>query len=400
MILWLNKMKRLIFIFSCVLSCLVSCQDYSPDTHIPDGGLIYLSASVNENMLTRSPYYSSESASEGFSCPTTKHPLNVDVWGSTDAYTFKHIEEGGKVLDGSGENGKVSIHTDACFTSGQPQLLRAAIYSKTTKPDVYFVSFHPMSQDGEKWTDNAGVSASYTFNGNDDVMFAPQVSGKYAQDYEASPVLSFHHLLTWLRVEIKAESKEVSDSWGKITGMKITSKNTVKIDLSASAYDSDGSYKFEDSIQYSGEAKFNFYSTVEEESYVGSQVTLEKKFTDDVFPGSEGAEIPYLQSEELAYVLCAPVDAEETMVSDGKDVPAPEYYIEITTEKRSVTVPVDLLKAENEPFLGSTRCYQFNLRLNFKMGNTVYVTTSISDWQVGGIIFGELGDSDLNKRCI
>ena len=88
-------MRRLIFIFSCVLSCLVSCQEYCPDTPVLDEGLVYISASVNETLLTRSPYYSSESATEGFSCPTAKHPLNVDVWGSTDDYMFKHIEQDG-----------------------------------------------------------------------------------------------------------------------------------------------------------------------------------------------------------------------------------------------------------------------------------------------------------------
>lgn len=388
-------MRRIIHI--SLLICLISCQQNGLDA-VQVGAPIYVAASVGGSTMTKAPYMPMDNQGHMVETPSPEHPLKTDVWGSTTSYIFTeefYDQEKTRPWDGSDESGKVAIHTDATFQSGDPQLLRAAIYNKNTKPTVYFVAFSPISQGAEKWVASEdGKSASFVFSGNDDVMFAPQVQGTYATDYSKSPVLSYSHLLTWLRVEMQAESKEVSDSWGAIKSMTIRSNSNVKIDLQKEAYNNDGTYNFEN-VVFSEETDLNFYKTIEEESYDGAQVTMKKKFTDEVFTDIK---VPYLKKEELAYVLCAPVVGTDKKVVDGEEIDAEEYVITISTDKRNVAIPVDLrhmVSGVVQPFLGSTRCMQFTLSLNFKMGNTIYLTSSVQDWKVGGLVVGNIGDGNI-----
>ena len=391
----LSKMRRIIHI--SLLICLISCQQNGLDA-VQVGAPVYIAASVGGSTMTKAPYMPMDNQGQMVETPSPEHPLKTDVWGSTFPYIFKeefYDQEKTRPWDGSDESGKVAIHTDATFQSGDPQLLRAAIYNKNTKPTVYFVAFSPISQGAEKWVASEdGKSASFVFSGNDDVMFAPQVQGTYETDYSKSPVLSYSHLLTWLRVEMQAESKEVSDSWGAIKSMTIRSNRNVKIDLQKEAYNNDGTYNFEN-VVFSEETDLNFYKTIEEESYDGAQVTMKKKFTDEVFTDIK---VPYLKKEELAYVLCAPVVGTDKKVVDGEEIDAEEYVITISTDKRNVAIPVDLrhmVSGVVQPFLGSTRCMQFTLSLNFKMGNTIYLTSSVQDWKVGGLVVGNIGDGNI-----
>ena len=388
-------MRRIIHI--SLLICLISCQQNGLDA-VQVGAPVYIAASVGGDSMTKAPYMPKNNQGHMVETPSPEHPLKTDVWGSTTSYIFTeefYDQEKTRPWDGSDESGKVAIHTDATFQSGDPQLLRAAIYNKNTKPTVYFVAFSPISQGAEKWVASEdGKSASFVFSGNDDVMFAPQVQGTYATDYSKSPVLSYRHLLTWLRVEMQAESKEVSDSWGAIKSMTIRSNSNVKIDLQKEAYNNDGTYNFEN-VVFSEETDLNLYKTIEEESYDGAQVTMKKKFTDEVFTDIK---VPYLKKEELAYVLCAPVVGTDKKVVDGEEIDAEEYVITISTDKRNVAIPVDLrhmVSGVVQPFLGSTRCMQFTLSLNFKMGNTIYLTSSVQDWNVGGLVVGNIGDGNI-----
>ncbi len=408
-------MKR--SLYTILLLCLCSCAGHVVPEQADDGSRIWLSAAVETSEATRSPYMP-EKASDGDSYhPASDNVLSADVWGSTIGYLFKHEidPEDGDPYDGNGKDGsddtKVAIHTSASFRSGDPQLLSAAIYGKDgdTAPPVYFVAFHPngwTTPDGE----SEGEVATYTFDGNDDVMFAPQVSGHYANDYNDSPELYFRHLLTWLRIEMKAENETVSDSWGPLKSITIRSQNTVTVDLTSDAYNN-GEYKFEiegtgkynfDDITFSGETDMNFYQIDEEDVFEGNVMTVRKVFTDKVFPGSRDTLMipgPYVATEDVdpveTYVMCAPVNATETKVVDDEDVSSEEYVITIKTEKRTVTVPVDLHEAADTPYVGSTRRKQFTLSLLFKMGNTVSVATSVADWDPGGVVVSDFGDDQI-----
>ncbi len=394
--------------YTILLFCLCSCAGHVVPEQADEGSRIWLSAAVEMSEATRSPYMPDKASDGDTYHPASDNVLSADVWGSTTEYLFKaeNDPEDNAPYDGNGTDGvddsKVAIHTTATFRSGDPQLLSAAIYGKDgdAAPPVYFVAFHPNG-----WTtpddESEGKVATYAFDGNDDVMFAPQVSGHYATDFASSPELYFRHLLTWLRIEMKAENETVSNSWGLLKSITIRSNNTVTVDLTSDAYNA-GEYKFND-ITFSGETDMKFYSTDEEEVFEGSEMTVRKVFTDDLFPESGGYLIrgkaddatEDIDPEEVAYVMCAPVNATKNKVVDGEDVPSEEYVITITTEKRAVTIPVDLQEEAGTPYVGSTRRKQFTLSLLFKMGNTVSVATSVKDWVPGGVVVSEFGDDDI-----
>ena len=180
-----------------------------PEKGLDEKSLIYLSAGTG---AVKSPYTNET--------PSENSPLNALVCVSTDDFLFP--------LDGKDgtEDGTIGKHIHAQFQSGTSQLINGAYYNRSYPMDVYFSAFHPQS--GWTFTDNN--TASLTFNGSHDVMFAPQVSGKYGND--TPPTLEFHHLLTWLKLEISAESDAVATAWGPLKSITIESSNNVSIDLS------------------------------------------------------------------------------------------------------------------------------------------------------------------------
>ena len=102
-------------------------------------------------------------------------------------------------------------------------------------------------------------------------------------------------------------------------------------------------------------------------------------------------------------MLCAPATGQGKIVVGGEDVDSHEYYIDLVTEKRTVSIPIDLrvfndVTGKVEPFLGSSRGLQFTITLNFKMGNTVYVACSANDWKVGGLVISGIGDNELQTN--
>lgn len=361
-----------------VLASMMACTNDTPGIRPTDeeASRIYLSAGVGEPAVSsRTPYQ--------YEVPTMTQPLDVSVWASTTQDVFQHID--GK----NGSDGTVAIHTQAHFQSGAPQLLGEAIYPKAdanaTAKTVYFVGFHPKSDEWTASDDNK--SASYTFTGKEDVMFAPQISGEYGTAYEASPTFHFHHLLTYIRIEMVADKdeedvekkEEVSQAWGSIESMTISSVDKVTVNnLGSTDFSPDNVVFGNDEISMS------FYQTG----------------TDNTFPPASSYEIP-VNETEVAYVLCAPVKGEDKHVVNGKDVPKPEYTLHIKTEKRELDVPIDLMKKDGDAvshFTDNTMGYQFVVQLNFKMGNVIGVSAAISldantDWFTHGT-----GSTDLKEE--
>lgn len=357
----------------CGLSIfLFSCREEEADICTDSAQRIYLRATVeNTILLSRAPFSLLE--------PNEDNPLEVAVWASTTSKKFEHVD------GANGTNGTVALHTTARFTAGSEQLLDAAVYPKDNAggtKTVYFVGMHP--QGG--WTDNAtaGETASKTFNGSEDVMFAPQEEGVYGGnvDKEKWPTFKFKHLLTWLRVKVKADSEIVSEAWGKLKSLKVKSSNgnTVTIDLSKEYSSVYNPGALENCVTFSS----------------GDGVTLDfyKTGTNNAFQ-NESYPLPYKDKfEEVAYVLCAPVIATEHEELDV--VKTNEYTLLVETEHRTVEVPVDLKKGESTCFEGSTMNYQFILNLNFKMGNNIVVTVSVDDWELGGISNGVLSPNNTS----
>lgn len=378
-------MRKFTYILCCLI-LLASCEERFRD--MKQGQPIYLSVTIPDAPLAKVPF-------EG-SAPTSSNPLNVSVWASTTPEVFLNRD-----LDGSEADGHlVSIHTYGHFQSGEPQLLSQAIYPPPRRGEsgsyvadpVYFVAMHPQSSGQKVWsTDGEGKIANFTFTGCEDVMFAPQVYGAYDtqaqnQIVNVSPELAFEHLLTRISVKMVIVLEEdenrldVQNAWGNVTGMKIQSYdalaggvleglNRVTVDLSKGT-----------SFDYSSDLSYDYVG-------VGSSIGTSMDFyclgNDSTFPGA-----PLLltdQVSEVAYVMCAPVEATDA---------SHEYVITVTTENRGdQQVVLDLMNnAAGDKFVGSTRGKHFGVTLKFKKGSAIATSAAVTEWQNGGYGSGVIED--------
>ena len=372
-------MKQLIYIIFAAL-LMTSCLEGGIQETEQEGAPIYLSVVAEHSEVTKAPYL--------LTIPndTEDGILRTAIWatsfreGAEGAYTFYYRNPNPPLngKNGTGDNeGQVAIHATADFDSGYPQLLDQAVYPKAGTP-VFFVGLHPQTG----WSlESDDKVATYTFDGSQDVMYAPRREGKYATTGSESlvfdaPQLKFWHLLTWMKVKMVAESEEVLDAWGKIIDIKITSNNKVTVEVSREDDEVDNLINT-DIVSYS--------STTSHDGLL----PLYSTGSDDLFPASAGYQLEYLSTEvkapiEVAYVLCSPVDAKSTDVVDGVDVEVAEYILHIETEHRKVQLPIDLRKNTSTHYTGSTRAKCFTLNLTFKMGNTIVVTADVDDWKLGG----------------
>ena len=342
-------MKKILFILCSAWLMLACRQEAFITEDSNDCQSIYLSAMVENHAPSRAPYV--------YTAPNSTNSdgkLYTMVLASSDQTAFKHVNGSNGANDGV-----VAIHTEANFDNNTPQLLKDAVYPKSGTP-VYFIGLHPQTG----WQVNAeGTQAAITIDGSQDVMFAPRIYGTYANDSKSLP---FNHLLTWLKINIKAEDATTIAAWGKITSMKITSNDKVVIDLGAQDSNLDCvSYGYSDND-----------NTLLPVRYVAN---------DNEFPGTDGYTMK-TSFDNVAYVLCAPVDATEKDVVEGKDVTTAEYTLHIETEKRKIELPIDLKKNNDTFFTENTRSKHFTLNLTFKMGNTIVITATlqVTDWKHGG----------------
>lgn len=309
---------------------------------------IYLSAGTVE---TRSPF-------EG-TVPSEQEVLDALVCVSTTEFSFPSDGADGTT------NGTIGKHLDVQFQSGSSQLVNGAYYNKDHVMPVYFIAMHPQS--GWSFTDN-NTHVSFEFNGSHDVMFAPHTTGEYQAQ---TPQLEFEHLLTWIKLEIRAESEDVATAWGPLESVTIECKNQLSFDINKEFNTTD--------IEFSNDGSLSFYQT--------------GRFPDQEFPGAGKYEMT-TTAVDAAYVLCAPVTAttrdEIAFEQNHETVRTNEYYINIKTSNRNVRVPVDLKTSEDNWFSGSTSGKQFTISLTFKMGNNIAVSASITDWETGGIGFGKI----------
>lgn len=376
-------MKRLYYILMMLVATLTNCSN-EPLPAASSGETykqIYLSVALDKP-VTRAPYE--------LTAPTTNKPLSVDVWASTEEYIFP---DDGK--DGSGDGGDVALHATARFQSGTPQLLNQAIY----KPGrtVYFVAMYPQGWEA-RYED---TEANFTFNGAQDVLFAPQIYGTYGTEYTKTPTLHFRHLLTWLNFELKAEDEDAINAWGKIKNIEIKSSTDVCVDLSANAYNEitinkdtiiDGDtiisgstiYDYKASgFKFETEDKLPLYHINPASEVLTADTTFAQKY-------SSGYELE-TTAKMTAYVMCEPVEGSYT---DAFDKLTNEYTLIVETEKRTVEVNIDLKKSDGNTsadyFTGSTMGRKFTIQLNFKLGNTITVSPKMNDWTVGGIIIKDV----------
>ncbi len=343
-------MDRRIIIIAIISLLFNACQktQIGDDKH----SQVYLSASVQEEPMTRAPYYSTE--------PSAGSPLEAAIWASTTRYIYPAGGSNGRT------DGTVAVHTTARFQSAREQLIAGIYYNQDHITPVYFVGLHPASG----WISNAeNTVASFTFDGRQDVMFAPETTGQYPENGQKTvPALHFNHLLSQIRLSIQAESDAIAVAWGKINSIKLIDPNGDS-NSRANINLNNGGVTFDTpSID-----AYNFYSIS----------------SDAIFPGPQAYELK-TEEEELAYVLCAPVTATEKDQYSISVVRTSEYIIRLECEYRQIDIPLDLMSAEETYYAGSTKGKQFNIRLMFKAGDTITVSAKITDWETGGIGIGKI----------
>lgn len=93
---------------------------------------------------------------------------------------------------------------------------------------IYMIGVAPQPQ-----TVSSG-SANYTITGDEDIMFAKEISGQKKEETPTSKALAFNHLLTQLKINVIADSKEAIDAWGTITSIQVLDAATeLKLDLNS-----------------------------------------------------------------------------------------------------------------------------------------------------------------------
>ncbi len=106
----------------------------------------------------------------------------------------------------------------------------------TTNDNVYCVGLYPVTD----WTieddGSGGTAISRDIVGNEDLMFAPQITGSWNSHFGTQ---NYSHLLSWVKVIVCATDQDALESWGKITQLSVSSAGKVKIGLSGGSTDID-----------------------------------------------------------------------------------------------------------------------------------------------------------------
>ena len=318
--------------------------------------------------------------------PSTTMPLYAAVWASSRSHRYQGAQRSSGSVEYH-ENGYVDYHNTTKFTSGAKQLLDYQLYypdanatgftdgtdtdttpaSKTALANspVYFIGLCPRSESGWTVESSEGYEynlAKHTFDGKEDVMFAPEVSKNITQT-DKNAKLTFNHMLTWLCIKMKAETEKDIETWGKVKSVKIGSKNHISINTV------DGTATF---TETSEGYKLPTYKVTD-----GKYTADEFAFTDN-----DGVDLT-TTATELCYVLCAPVDAS---AADSQNEYTLTVEIGSLTGTTAKTVPINL-KAEGgtNNFSGSTAGKQFSVVLTFKTGNNISTIAEVESWTNGGL---------------
>lgn len=328
--------------------------------------------------------------------PTTDMPLFAAIWASSISHQYTGVQSyntNAAAYRAYVENGYVDYHNTTKFTSGVKQLLdhqlfypdaNAQGYTDGTgtgihewsqqdrtglaKSPIYFIGLCPRSESG--WSvksDGTGMKdnvAYHTFDGKEDVMYAPEVS-KNITETQTTAALTFHHLLTWIRIRLCAETPEAIASWGKVESIRIKSKDQVFIDTSK-RLDEEGAVTF-------AESKAN--NTIPTYK-ITNGVYTKNEFS---YTGENAGVGLTLSPNELCYVLCAPKNAVATAGQSEY-----EMYID-TSLKKNVLVTVDLKGEDGNNFSGNTAGHQFTVLVTFKLGFNISTVATVSSWENGGL---------------
>ncbi|MDE5906898.1 MAG: fimbrillin family protein [Alistipes sp.] len=253
-----------------------------------------------------------------------------------------------------------------------------AAYYPADGSTVYLCGFYPYSG----WTEGTNRShMDFIIDGKTDVMTAKEVSGDKtkAQDKnEASPALTFEHLLTQLVVKVQAADSAAYTAWGKITDMCLVKASghtgndraiypLVRVTPGTGA----AAYRVDDDANYL--SSLDFYGIEKGDST-----------TNNVFGKNDtGAAAPVAlpvpaddKAVAVAYTLVTPVTATEK-----------HYTLVIKTENHTdeYVIPVTLYQKDStDAFTDETTGYSFDIELTFN-ATEILAKASVADWKEGGV---------------
>ena len=221
------------------------------------------------------------------SAPSDTNSLNAAVWFSTTSGKFIHDPEFPAYLPCRTTmkfEGESVTYADYDENPKDNDPAISLKYPNNNDP-VYCIGLHPASG----WNSEDGVKISHEITGAEDLMFADQITGTWNSHF---PKQQYSHLLTWIKINFCAMTMEAARQWGGVTEITISSKDTLKIDLT----------KTSDKVTFS-----------------------ENVINIKTFENAEGV-LPSLTSTEAGSVLCSPatqytVKIKTTNYPDGKVIP-------------------------------------------------------------------------------
>lgn len=215
--------------------------------------------------------------------------------------------------------------------------------------DVYLVGLYP----AETWTKNAGTSASFNFDGSDDIMFAPETVTTRGEEPTIG-TLAFGHKMTKINIQLRAVDDASIAPWGEIENIALTGVGANQPNQQVEISFADGKATFSDQV-----ASLSCYGTDG------------KNYTDEPYAGTAALTTT---ATTVAYTICEFVDA----------AAGDEYSLTITSStKGEVVVPFSLTNKDNDEFTGNTAGYAFTVTLSFSAVE-IQAQATVTPWDEQG----------------
>lgn len=326
----MKKIQKTYNLIPCLMAMLllIACTQEHQTADKVRGDIIQLSAGVNE--VTRAAVSADVYPLQ---TPTLDNPLNADIWLSTSSCLYPAYFPAAGINDDGSE---IDAHRTISYISGAATLpsgyngeyLR---YPANQDKMVFCIGLYPQ----DVWATSLGKDVTAPIDGTKDLMFAPEISG-CGRNPLVNTRQTFHHLLTWLKVRVRADELSTGDTWGKMREISVTSKNQLTINDLKQATPAIGG--------------------------VDTKMVL--------FESVEGYTLN-TTSEEKGSALVAPVDASAS---------AADYTLHIVCEHHSKDIPINLVDAYGNPFTGWTTGKVFVITLRFATLSYIEGTVTLEPW--------------------
>ena len=213
------KMNKYIAYIGILCLCLAACSRMEDG---PEGRNVMMKVSVGDvavgtKAVTAKPYEGSDPG---------ENPLGASLWFSLQSGQYATAIP-------TDTDTYIPCHTDVTFTTSDitPILYNGnetqALKYPTNGDYIYCVGFYP--QDVWSWDATYRFTAELT--GSEDLMFAPEIRGKWDAQFgtSADNSLRFSHLLTWFKVVICAYTHDAARVWGAINSISLSTASQVRV---------------------------------------------------------------------------------------------------------------------------------------------------------------------------